>query len=329
SDGTRYLSISADDPGSGEKAIVPDMTYPIPSGVAMLDTNGDDTTNRLYVGDTGGQLWRVDIEPDVSATAGIHTVVGKLATVSGANNAADERKIFYEPDIVQIRDYDYTTSGNERYDLVVIVTGNRANPLNTSVQDRAFAFRDQPDPMVDGAAATPSDHSDDNGLADNYTTIQGPLTGPPAAATTLWDATDINDPTGADLTALQGSDGWYLDFESSGEKGLAPPLIFAGVMFFTTYLPEGVATGAVCALAEGAGNFYGVNVLNAAAVYNWDNIGGNPGKGDRTIQLKRAGIPTGVLAVMLKEKPSLLVNYEEFDPNVEMPKERTYWFQDD
>ncbi|MCP4040398.1 MAG: hypothetical protein GY731_00370, partial [Gammaproteobacteria bacterium] len=109
SDGTRYLSISADDPGSGEKAIVPDMTYPIPSGVAMLDTNGDDTTNRLYVGDTGGQLWRVDIEPDVSATAGIHTVVGKLATVSGANNAADERKFFYEPDIVQIRDYDYSS----------------------------------------------------------------------------------------------------------------------------------------------------------------------------------------------------------------------------
>ena len=316
---------------------VPDMIYPIPSDVAAFDSNGDGNVDRVYVGDTGGQMWRIDFRPnraDGTNNDGMLAVVGKLASVSSAGAAADARKFFYPPSIIQVRGAG--SHSNEDYDLISAVTGNRANPLNKSVQDRFYAFRD----YALGALLD----SDGDGLADAYTTIRGDLVGAPAAdppvpASTFGDLLDfslVNGPDDLpDPTAFVNSNGYYIRLDTggpgSGEKGLAGPTTIAGRLFFTTYLPEGVVSSTTCSLAEGRGQLYGLNAITGAAIFNWDNDpGGNITVGDRIYTLG-SGIPSNPVPVFFPEKVMLLVGVgggaESVDPQIALPQGRTYWFQ--
>lgn len=319
-DGSRLLSISSHDPGSGQRLVVPDMTYPIPSDISLMDSDGDGATDRLYVGDTGGQLWRIDLAPDLSASAGLKPIIGKLAVLSDSVDPADRRKIFYQPDVMRASDNQY--SSDARYDMVMVVTGNRANPLSTEVVDRAYAIRDF---NVDGLS-----DSNDDGLADGLTTIQGPLV---SSTGDLFNATNDINPTGSDLSDLRSAKGWYVDLEESGEKALARPVVIAGKMFFTTYLPDAVVAATNCSLAEGGGRLYGLNVLNAAPVLNWDGLGDDTNlvKNDRHQQLG-SGIPSGVVTVYQEEGVTGLVGSgagaKPFDPGAEFPRFRTYWYEE-
>ena len=335
-DGSRLFYISSNGSGShgaGPGVTVSGMTYPIPSDVALMDANGDGLTDRLYVGDTGGQLWRADFKADLSTSAGIKAVVGKLATVSAVGSPLDERKFFYPPDVVQVTESRF--SSVSEYDLVTAVTGNRASPLSQTVQDRFYAFRDYTvDGLVDG---DPLDTADDDGLADGYTTLLGPLEGNAPVVNSrvgdLFDVTNANDPAGDALTELQEADGYYLDFEASGEKGLAGPIILAGKVFFTSYQPDGVVQTSTCAIAEGAGVLYGLNVLNGAAVFNWDGTGADDAltKNDRVYQLG-GGIPSSAVPIFQEEGITLLIGggggATTVDPLIALPRVRTYWYED-
>ena len=321
--GARLFWISGAGHGGTQGVLVPDMSYPIPSDVAMFDSNADGTTNRLYVGDTGGQVWRVDFAPDTGPAAGMKAVVGKFASVSDGADPADQRKIFYPPDIVQVTDSLY--SSNIRYDMVTFVTGDRSHPLETSARNRLYAMRDlHVAPLVDGL---PLDLTDDDGLADGYTTVQGETL---ALAGDLFDVTTVNDPSGLDLASLQTARGFHLDLTGSGEKGLAPPVVLAGTVYFTTYLPDGVISSTSCALAEGAGLLYAINVLNGAAVFNWDGVGSavSLAASDRTYTLG-GGIPSGAVPIFQAEGITLLVGggggATTIDPNLALPRARTYW----
>ncbi|MEE9602441.1 MAG: hypothetical protein V3V75_03985, partial [Thermoguttaceae bacterium] len=329
-DGTRLFWISGDDHGGTDGVVVPDMTYPIPSDLALMDSNGDGATDRIFVGDTGGQLWRVDIGADFTTSAGFKATVGKLATVADQFEIEDQRKFFYPPDVVRVDDSTYSSVG--KYDLVTIATGNRSHPLNTDVKDRFYAFRDYHQaPLVDGDPATVPPESDDDGLADGYTTLQGKTV---ALAGDLFDVTDINDPAGTDLTDLQTAYGYFIDLEGLGEKGLSSPITLAGTVFFTSYTPEDVLQISDCSLAEGGGTVYGFNVLNGAAVFNWDGIGDdtNLTKSDRT-QTLGAGIPSSAVPIFQEEGISLLIGggggAKTIDPNIALPRARTYWGQEE
>ena len=328
--GSRLFWISSFDHGGTEGVVVPQMTYPIPSDLALMDSNGDGATDRIYVGDTGGQLWRVDIGADFTTSATFKATIGKLATVADAFETEDQRKFFYPPDVVRAEDPAYSTAAN--YDLVTIASGNRAHPLNTDIKDRFYAFRDYHQaPLVDGVATTVPPESDDDGLADGYTTLQGKTV---ALAGTLLDLTDINDPAGTDLTDLQAADGYFIDLEGLGEKGLSSPIVLAGTVFFTSYTPEDVLQLSDCSLAEGGGTVYAFNVLNGAAVFNWDGVGDdtNLTKSDRT-QTLGAGIPSSAVPIFQEEGISLLIGggggAKTIDPKLGLPRARTYWGQEE
>jgi type IV pilus assembly protein PilY1 len=329
---------TGDDHSTPDRGLrVPDMLYPIPSDVAAFDADGDGSVDRVYVGDTGGQMWRIDFRPNREAGAsndGILAVAGKLAAVSSATAEADKRKFFYPPSIIQVRGAG--SHSNADYDLVSAVTGNRANPLNKSVQDRFYAFRDYAlGPLLD---------SNGDGLAEGYTTIRGDLVGAPTAspavpASTFNDMLDftlVDDPSDlADPNDFVTSNGYYIRLDTGGagmgEKGLAAPTTIAGRLFFTTYLPEGVVSSTTCSLAEGRGQLYGLNAITGAAIFNWDNdAGGNITAGDRVYTLG-SGIPSNAVPVFFPEKVMLLVGVgggaEAVDPGIALPQGRTYWFQ--
>jgi type IV pilus assembly protein PilY1 len=328
-DGSRLFWISGDDHGGTEGVVVPGMAYPIPSDLALMDSNGDGATDRIYVGDTGGQLWRVDIGADYTTSATFKATVGKFATVSDQFETEDQRKFFYPPDVVRVNNGAYSSTGS--YDLVTIGTGNRSEPLNTDVKDRFYAFRDHHQAtLVDGDPATVPPESDDDGLADGYTTLQGKTVALPGD---LYDVTNI-DEKDYDLTKLQDAYGYFIDLVGLGEKGLSSPITLDGTVFFTSYTPEDVLQISDCSLAEGGGTVYAFDVLNGAAVFNWDGVGDDTDltTSDRT-QTLGAGIPSSAVPIFQEEGISLLIGggggAKTIDPDLALPRVRTYWGQEE
>ena len=139
-DGSLILSISGS--ASGADITVPDMHYSIPAAVRSLDSDGDGVDDRLYVGDTGGQVWRVDLAvlETVSSSPESTTVVGKLAEIADSSSDSKQRRFFDAPSVVQVRDTLFSDESD--YDYVLIGSGYRPHPLNTDVEDRFYAFRD-------------------------------------------------------------------------------------------------------------------------------------------------------------------------------------------
>ena len=55
---------AVDGSGVGPDLPLTDMDYPIPSDLTLMDINADGAIDRLYFGDLGGQLWRIDLGTD-------------------------------------------------------------------------------------------------------------------------------------------------------------------------------------------------------------------------------------------------------------------------
>src|SRR5207302_4300883 len=53
--------------------VLAQMKYSIPSDLMIEDTNGDGLIDRIYVGDMGGQLWRIDLSTQLGAPSGQDT----------------------------------------------------------------------------------------------------------------------------------------------------------------------------------------------------------------------------------------------------------------
>jgi type IV pilus assembly protein PilY1 len=97
------------------------MNYAVPSNVAVLDLTGDGFLDRAYVGDLGGQMWRID--QSLTATR-------LFSAPSDPGTAL--YKIFYPPDV--LRDFGFLS--------VFFGTGDRSNPLSTAIEDRIYHVKD-------------------------------------------------------------------------------------------------------------------------------------------------------------------------------------------
>jgi type IV pilus assembly protein PilY1 len=281
-------------------------------------------------------VWRVDVAPNRTANeTGVRVVVGKFAELSDTGPAfvpdplavQDHRKIFYPPEIVPVLNDQFSTLS--RYDLVVVLTGRRDNPLNQDVLDRAYSLRDfHVDPMTD---------VDNSGFGDGfpdgttYTTIIGPTAS--NSSDDLFDATFvIDDPIGAQLDDLQTSEGWYIDLTDPGEKALAAPVVLGGKLFFTTYLPAGVAPQSSCTLTEGLARLFAVDVLTGGVVFNYDDADGTE---THTVSDKSKFAGNGIssdFSVYFGPDGALLQYETQGTPKQENPDlddlfGRTYWYE--
>jgi type IV pilus assembly protein PilY1 len=258
---------------------VPDMHYSIAAKPTVLDTTGDGNSNRLYIADTGGQVWRVDLASDIamSGSAG-STVVGRLASVSTDGTAADERRFFETPEVAAVIDTEFTEASNQKYYLVTIGSGNRAHPLEEAVSDRFYGFRDFTiGDMTGGSGAgshLASSYPQTSGLALNESDLID-------VSTTVLDEND---------STTDSSFGWYLDFVSMGnvgEKLLSSPVIFGGNVFITTYQPDAGNNLDLCAASLGGGRLIAFDVLSTRG-FTTDTV-------DRTISDDLRGIASGVI----------------------------------
>lgn len=345
-----WMSSSADS-SNGDAIEVADMKYSIPSEIKVFDSDGDGYDDRFYVGDTAGQVWRVDlagIDPSSTATKG-NTVVGKLASIStaGGTPPVDERRFFYPPSVVQVLDTEYSNATNGEYDYILLGTGNRANPIDTGVKDRFYAFRDTNiGPMADAGGDNIADdyprailvansnsgaidHSD---LVDVTNDFFGAVDGDVGYETALgWyldlSVTGVADPT--DPSAPPASDG--LSSGQAGEKVLSAADVNNGILIFTTYVPADPDPLKPCEPVEGNGFAYNMDILTTKAAIDWDDsTTGYNGISGRSQKIG-VGIPSGAIAVFTNEGVTVLIGTGDAAKNLgkiaDTPRFNTYWNQ--
>jgi len=192
------------------------MNHSIAAGVTVVDRNQDGTADRLYAADTGGTVWRMDI--DYSDPN--NWQIWKIAAVGGG------RKFLHQPDVVF----------GSLFDSILIGSGDREHPLDTSVNDRFYMFKDP--------------ETDNSGTTLDITEA------------TLYDAT--NDLTStANAAALESADGWLIRLDA-GEKVTGSAVTVGGITFFNTNRPTALEPGA-CTGNLGEARRYAVNFENATA----------------------------------------------------------------
>jgi type IV pilus assembly protein PilY1 len=227
------------------------MNNSIPSAVRVLDLDGNGFADRMYVGDTGGRLWRFDILADSDPVTPGVTVPrpselvtgGVIASLGNADDTthpiASTRKFYEAPDVSLVR-----RRGASTYLNIAIGSGWRGHPLNVAIQDRFYAIRDyEPfNPLTQT-------------LFDNFDVI------------TDGELADIT--TNVNPLVPDGAPGWKLELRLpggfNGEKVLAESRTFNNVIFFPTYLPGGTAGSDPCAPA-GTNRAYAVSVNDGRPV---------------------------------------------------------------
>lgn len=230
--------------------------YSVPSDVSVLDTNGDGCYDRLYVGDTGANLFRVDIGNHEPAKWRAY----KLAALGdiGNDGGSDNRKFLYPPDVVA------GFVGGQQVTYVLAGTGDREKPRDKSVQDKFFMIRDK----LTGDTSIP-EYTVDN----------------PAPTVTPVTLSDLNEVTNF---AVPGFDpladtfkGWYISYLDgadtfTGEKTVNAPHTVGGVVFFGTNRPmleSEKANKAQCSPDLGVARGYAVNFLYGTAAFDRDGDG--------------------------------------------------------
>ena len=223
---------------------VPEMKYAVPSEIRVIDTDTDGYADRMYFGDMGGNLWRVDIDNDIQITDASALSGYKLAYLSGAS-ASENRRFYYPPAVA------YTWHNGSKKLAVAIGSGYRAHPLDNTISDRMHVVFDD-DIETRAPATTPSAITETSleDLTENL--IQE---GNSAAART------------AAIAALNAAKGWRIDL-SSGEKSLSSPIIFENKLLFTTF-SQGESV--LCGLKTTSNRYYAINLEDATPLESLHN----------------------------------------------------------
>ena len=118
--------------------------------VALIDTDSDGYIDRLYAADTGGKVWRMDI----NATNPDAWRLYLFASVSSP------RKFLYKPDVVV----------TNQYAAILVGSGDREKPLKETGVDRFYMFKDKITGMdATGMVAIAGDDTTSGNMADSKT----------------------------------------------------------------------------------------------------------------------------------------------------------------
>jgi Tfp pilus tip-associated adhesin PilY1 len=208
----------------------------VPSEPAAVDTDQDGFIDRIYIGTTAGQMYRIDLTADssntypslvntpvrgldnvtysvkrIASTAWVPRVVFNANTDGGAPLAAGvTRPIYYRPSVVYVSKlgrYALAFGTGDREDL-----WDRPADPTQGLPGRFYVF-------VDDTEDLPSSTILNEGSFTRLTTTSNP------------SATDYL------LTGDPGKRGWYLNLLPN-ERLITDPFALSGVTFFSTYVPD-------------------------------------------------------------------------------------------
>ncbi len=222
---------------------LPAMRNSIPANVRVIDIDTNGVADRLYVADTGGRIFRLDL---VDKTNTFMTGADQKTSASGVlfadlggGGVANHRRFYYEPDAAII------SHEGRHFVSLAIGSGFRAHPLtkgDAAAQNRLYVLKDP------GLSYVLNE-------ANHSYFIESDLA----------DLTDPTDTGSEDITVDDKSqNGWYVSLDrAAGEKALARAVTLKNTVYFTTFEPETVAAKNVCSAASHTGRVYGLNIVNA------------------------------------------------------------------
>lgn len=253
------------------------MTNSIPGRISVIDLDGDGFADRLYAGDMGGRIWRLDLwNGQNAASLATGGVVAKLG-VGGLTPApanADNRRFYNAPDVSLIQ-----RRAEDPYFNIAIGSGYRGHPLDTVTQDRIYSVRDK----LPFARLSQ--------LAYNALT--------PVVDADLVDIT--SDPAGSVVTPADA--GWKLILPNqsgrSGEKVLAEATTVNNVILFTTFQPLEASAGDPCYPAN-INRAYAMTVDSGRPALDF-NDDGTVDNDDLSVELSQSGIVGEISVALIRD----------------------------
>jgi len=235
----------------------------IPSAVAALQSPGG-YIHRLYVADSGGAVWRVDLPP-AAGDAGDHRkenwFITKLADLGSdaaeaGGTSANDLRFFHAPEVIR------TFDAAGALDGVLLQSGDRANPNDTVVEDHLFYIKDRE--TLTGSTVVRAENESANPRGRYVFTDLLDQTACIAGTESLATA-------GETIACREQAvpKGWKINYQRPGEKGLSTPLTDAGRVFATTFTP---GDSGACPPQEGQGHVYVVQLEDGTAVANNQRI---------------------------------------------------------
>lgn len=208
--------------------------YAVPATIRVLDINRNGSLDRIYFGDTGGNIWRVDFKSKTPSDA----KVMHFAQLGGT--PATGRKFFAEPDVAIFKHAGrYLTS-------VSIGSGERPNPLDASRDDHFFVLFD--------------------------TNVVGTPTTAPAVIK-IGDLSDATGGPVANVLSA-GKKGWFIDLvETNGEKVLSSALTYQNMIMFNSFGTNSITVTACEVGNTNESRFYILDLLTGGPVLDLDESG--------------------------------------------------------
>lgn len=275
----------------------PQMNYAIPSDITVIDSDSDAIADRMYFGDLGGQVWRVDMD-NVDRSADFS--VNRLADIS----TAGYQPFFYAPSVA------YNDQAGQSFMTVAIGSGNRDNPLDAGSRNEFYVFKDEhfeKGPLPAAAKIIRHDQLHD--------------------ATNNFIASDTPEIAQAAREDLSTASGWRIELEP-GEKSLSQTVTFNGRLLATTFQPGNQNTNA-CGIPGSTGRFYMMDVISGEPLdYLGDADPDAPlNASNRSTVISGSGIPTSPAIIFPEGELSakVLVN-KTIVGGINSRVKRVYWF---
>lgn len=271
----------------------------VAADISLVDRNADGYVDHAYIADTGGSLYRLDFSQPLTIEP-LATASWTLTEVARTQGAG--RKFLFAPAVVIAKDRVY----------VAIGSGDRERPLISqypyveNVKNRFYMFVDRFVGVgaVDLDGATLSNFSADTPCSASFGS---------------------------------GMSGWFMDLSGRGEQTVTSPLIFGGLIYFSTNRATPASPG-MCTASLGEARGYAVNLLNASGAVGTQAICG----GARSNIFTGGGLPpTPVTAILpINGKPvsvvfggvqrsggaSSAIGAQQVKPAMSGRRSRMYWY---
>ena len=254
------------------------MTNSIPASLSVIDITGDGLIDYLFAADTGGRVFRIDINPSTSSASDFATG-GEIASLAGSDEV-NNRRFYNKPNVALVKDKEYGD-----YLTIAIGSGYRAHPIQTTaVENRFYMIKDF------NPYSAPSSYSSVSEASSTKTTLSE---GESADSTKLYNATSLMNEGEDALTSdmqvlLTNGGGWYVTFGTTGEKVLAESTTFSSAIIFTTFSPSG-STVSTCGADTGQSRIYALSQKWAMAAIDL-NGDGETDENDSFVELAHSGI---------------------------------------
>ena len=253
------------------------MQNSIPASAALVDINADDLLDYFYLADTGGHIFRVDINNSATSASDLAKVtllasLGGDTGSGGFSGAENNRKFYTTPSIAFWPDADYGD-----FISIAVGSGLRETPRSNTVQDHFYVLRDKyPYPK----------NQPKNPVATSYARIyhKNIPQGDSALVNISLPANQLDNPEYQQITAaakkqellkkLQKADAWYLQLNKhDGEKIVSEAITFDGSVMFSSFANSSAAKQDMCTVDLGRSQFYALDLLYGSATLDLDGDG--------------------------------------------------------